>query len=134
MGIEFGKKIAPQRMICGACSHGKRGDFYPLEAAEPCPICSNERRHTPLSQHLEALVGQSMWLVTDHNEKYIVIPVVVKRITGREVVMALDIPSVDGEIAESFDYYTAYASEVYADRADAEKEAAHRNHKEDCAS
>jgi len=104
----FGKQFAAQRMICGACNHGIKGDFYPLEEASPCPACDNQRRHKPLSDYLESMIGQELWLPfcgsSEGDSEIGTIPVTVTRISrSRKVEILLnEDKTIEVEVSELY--------------------------------
>jgi hypothetical protein len=54
---DFGITANAERLICGKCGHGKRGDFFPILPDGECPKCDNTAGHIPLKQWLNDLIG-----------------------------------------------------------------------------
>jgi len=87
-----GIKVNTQKMVCGECHHGRKGEFFPLTATGSCPKCSNAHEHIPLKQYLSDLVGKHFWYVcaldnSSPHEELDVIPVMVKSITAGKLIL-----------------------------------------------
>ena len=117
----FGIKANTERLVCGVCGHGKKGDFFPLIDSGQCPKCDNERRHVPLKQYLDSLIGLKMWHVAEftlNGDVCQVLPVTIKAISAnRNIILTYEFDGVH-------EYKTNDPTELYEDRAEAEREAA----------
>ena len=119
-----------ERMICGKCGHGKKGDFFPLAATDPCPKCDNQRRHIALKQYLDSLMGREFWQVVEIEGSQYAIPIKVTSVLpGRDMVAEWDmwdaISRFGYEIDENITFHVDAATPLYESEWEAEKAMGH---------
>ena len=119
----FGIIANVERLICGKCGHGKKDHFFPVVISGECPKCANTEGHIPLMQHLKDLVGGQFWYVMEFWEEYQAIAVTVASVSDKRVITI--------EFFAEYDYLGNYKitdpTELYTDKVEAMREAAHRN-------
>lgn len=128
----FGVQPNIDRLICGKCGHGKKGDFIPLLATGHCPECDNQEGHITLSEYAQGLIGLKFWYVADLWETLCAVPVTVKSVTimGAKKGKTTLLWQIDEEYTEEYeitDLTQLYETEKEAERAISERRAAADN-------
>jgi len=119
----FGITANTERLICGACGYGKKDHFFPLIDTGFCPKCDKQEGHIPLREYLDSLVGFEFWYIADFWEEFHAVLVTVMAVSSaRKISLVFEI-----EPGELHEYEITDSTEFYADKAEAEREAAHRN-------
>ena len=121
----FGIPINIQALVCRKCRHGEDGSYIPLTVTARCPKCNSQKGHMLYSEFLNSLVGQEFWYVADIWEEFCPILVTVASISAtKRKMLRLCWELGSGALRE---YVIDDPTELFADRAEALIEAAHRN-------
>ncbi len=121
----FGIQPNIERLICGKCGHGKKGDFIPLIETGYCPLCNNQEGHIKHKDYAHGLIGLQFWFITDIWEAFCAVPVTVKSVSDKGKITLEwqdDIESCLGE------YQIIDLTQLYETRAEAEREITTQRH------